>query len=147
MAADPLDLVLRDGRRIPEAELDWDFARAGGPGGQGVNTTDSAVRLVWDYAGSAVLRDGEAALLAGRLGHRARGGRLVVTAREHRSQWANRRAAVHRLVQLVDRALAPPGPVRRATRATRAAQHRRLQAKRVRSTTKQGRRTPQAEDG
>jgi ribosome-associated protein len=147
MASRPAHPVLADGRRIPDTELQWDFARSTGPGGQGVNTTDSAVRLTWEYGDSTVLAGEERERVALRTGTRGRDGRLVVTAREHRSQWANRLAAVERLVAIVDAALAPPPPARRATRATRASRQRRLQAKRVRSATKQHRRTPGRDDG
>ncbi len=40
---------------IPAAELSWRFSRSSGPGGQGVNTADSRVELMWDAAASAVL--------------------------------------------------------------------------------------------
>ena len=74
------DLRVNDRLVIPAAELDWRFSRASGPGGQGVNTTDSRVELSWDLAGSAVLspllRARAQERLAGRLvdGVRHRGG-------------------------------------------------------------------------
>ena len=42
------DLQINDRLVIPAAELQWRFARASGPGGQGVNTTDSKVELRFD---------------------------------------------------------------------------------------------------
>jgi ribosome-associated protein len=65
---------------------------------------------------------------------------LTVTASEHRSQLQNRRAAAHRLAELLAEAVAPPPRTRRATRPSRGAREARLQAKRRRSQLKQQRR-------
>ena len=64
------------------------------------------------------------------------GGRLVVTASEHRSQHRNRVAARERLAGLVRSGLAPPPAPRRPTRPTRGSQRRRLDAKKQRGQTK-----------
>lgn len=127
---------------IPTAELTWRFSRASGPGGQGVNTADSRVELSWDVAGSAVLTESQRAQLLERLENRVSGGVLTVVASERRAQLANREAALGRLAALVRGALAPPSPPRRPTRPTRGATERRLEAKKIRSGTKQLRRKP-----
>ncbi|MDF2847224.1 MAG: aminoacyl-tRNA hydrolase [Oerskovia sp.] len=127
---------------IPDAELAWRFSRASGPGGQGVNTTDSRVELSWDVEASAVLTDAQRARLVERLEKRLVGGVLTVTASEHREQLRNRTAARTRLAVLVADGLAPPARQRRATRPTRGSQERRLAAKKQRTTTKQMRRRP-----
>lgn len=121
---------------IPRAELTERFSRASGPGGQGVNTTDSRVELSWDVAGSAVLSDTQRQRLTERLAARLAGGVLTVVAAEHREQRRNRAAAATRLAALVADALAPGPRTRKATRATRGAQERRLAAKKQRSATK-----------
>lgn len=127
---------------IPEAELAWRFSRASGPGGQGVNTTDSRVELSWDVEGSAVLTGSQRERLLERLDKRLVGGVLTVVASEHREQLRNRAAARTRLAALVAEGLAPPARQRRATRPTRGSQERRLAAKKQRTTTKQMRRRP-----
>lgn len=127
---------------IPDAELTWRFSRASGPGGQGVNTTDSRVELSWDVEASAVLTDAQRARLVERLDKRLVGGVVTVTASEHREQLRNRAAARTRLAALVGDGLAPPARQRRATRPTRGSQERRLAAKKQRTTTKQMRRRP-----
>jgi ribosome-associated protein len=133
---------------VPEAELTWRFSRAGGPGGQSVNTTDSRVELVWDVTASSALRARpalrERALQ--RLRSRLVDGRLVVVASEHRSQLRNREAALARMSALLDAALRPPRPPRRATAPSRAARRRRTDAKRARGRTKVLRRRPGPED-
>jgi ribosome-associated protein len=126
--------------RIPAEELRWRFSRSGGPGGQGVNTTDSRVELSWDVAASQALPEHLRARALERLDGRLVDGVLTVSASEHRSQRRNRAAAVERLAALVRAAVAPPPPPRRATRPTRGSQLRRLEEKRRRSDVKRLRR-------
>jgi ribosome-associated protein len=133
---------LPDGLLIPDAELVERFSRSSGPGGQSVNTTDSRVELSWDIANSAALTDAQRARLAGRLAHRLVDGVLTISASEHRSQLQNRTAARARLHHLVAEGLQPPAPPRRATRPSRAAKARRLEAKRRHGALKATRRRP-----
>lgn len=136
---------LPDGLVIPDAELTERFSRAGGPGGQGVNTTDSRVELRWDVAGSAALSEGQRERLLARLDSRLSDGALVIVASEHRAQLQNRAAARARLAMLVTDALAPPPPARRATTPSRAAKQRRLDAKHRRGELKANRGRPIAD--
>jgi ribosome-associated protein len=129
---------------IPGEELTERFSRSSGPGGQGVNTTDSRVELVWDL-GSSALPDDVLDRLRRRLGPRLAGDALTVVASERRSQLRNREAARERLAGLVRAALAPPPPPRRPTRPSRGATERRLESKRRRSQTKR-RRGPGPDD-
>jgi ribosome-associated protein len=131
---------------IPLEELEIRSSRASGPGGQGVNTTDSRVELRFDVAGSPSLPEAarQRALrrLAGRLD---RDGRLRVVAQAQRSQLANRHAAVQRFAELLAAAVAAPKP-RRPTRPTARAQAERLAAKRHRARLKAERRRPGPEE-
>ncbi len=136
------ELVITRAVTIPRTELSWRFSRSGGPGGQAVNTSDSRVELRFDLAGTAALPATLKERALHRLAGRLVGGTLVVTAEEHRSQLQNRRAAEARLAALLAAAIAPPGPVRRATRPSRAAVQRRLDAKRRHGQTKRLRRPP-----
>lgn len=137
------DVRVSDGLLIPGEELELRASRAGGPGGQHVNTTSSRIELRWDVRASGVLSDGQRALLLERLGHRlTNDGVLVLHASEHRSQHRNREAAVGRLATLVAEALEVPRE-RRPTRPTRTARRRRLESKRLRSVTKELRRRPE----
>ncbi|MBM5817502.1 MAG: aminoacyl-tRNA hydrolase [Cyanobacteria bacterium K_Offshore_surface_m2_239] len=140
--ADTLLLTLSRGPAllIPAEELRWRFSRAGGPGGQAVNTTDSRVELVFDLLGSRAIPEALKARAAARLGARLVEGVLVVVAQEHRGQWRNRQAALGRLRTLLEDALRPPPPPRRPTRPGRGAVERRLEAKRRRGVIKGGRR-------
>ena len=143
-----LDLVvppgpgLRHGLVVPAAELEERFTRASGPGGQGVNTTDSRVELWWNPSDSSVLTQSQRERAMRGLTAYLVGGRVRVVATEHRSQRRNRKAARERLAEVLREALAPPPPPRRATRPTRGSQRRRLEAKRQRSQIKAGRARP-----
>ena len=125
---------------IPGEELTERFSRSSGAGGQGVNTTDSRVELVWDLGGSGLSAD-LLDRLRRRLGSRLARDQLTVVASERRSQLRNRQAARERLADLVRHALLPPPPPRRATRPSRGATERRLDAKRRRAQTKRHRRS------
>lgn len=132
-----------DGLVIPAGELTERFARASGPGGQGVNTTDSKVQLSLDLAVVSVFTDAQRRRVLHRLRHRLSGSVLTVEASEERSQFQNRGAARRRMAALLREALAPPPPQRRATRPTRGSIERRLNSKRRRSETKAGRKPPE----
>jgi ribosome-associated protein len=134
------DLTVRPGVVIPEDELSWRFSRSSGPGGQGVNTTDSRVELSWDVASSAALSTTLKARALERLAGRLVGGVLTIAASEHRSQLRNREAAGARLVALVAEAIAAPPRPRRPTRPSRAARERRIAEKKHRGQIKRGRR-------
>ncbi len=141
----PAQRGLPAGLLIPDAELVERFSRSSGPGGQSVNTTDSRVELSWDVAGSAALTDDQRAALLSRLDGRVIDGRLTIAASEHRSQLQNRAAARLRLANLIAGALEPPAPARRATRPSRAARARRVDAKRQHGRLKAARRHPPME--
>jgi len=130
------------GLTIPAAELRWKFSRSSGPGGQHVNTSDSRVQLTWVIAESSVLSDEQRARLLTRLGRRTVAGAITVTVQEQRSQLRNRQSALDALAESVRDALAPPGPLRRATRPTRGSARRHATAKQQRSLTKQQRQRP-----
>ena len=131
---------------IPLAELEFRASRASGPGGQGVNTTDSRVELRFDLAGSPSLPPEAKARALRRLGRRVdAGGSVRVVAQAQRSQLANRRAATERFAELLADALATP-KTRRATRPSPAAAARRLEAKRLRAAAKARRRPPRVEE-
>jgi len=127
---------------ISPHELTWRFSRSSGPGGQGVNTSDSRVELSFDVATSPALSPLLRARALQRLASRLVDGVLTVTASEHRSQLRNREAAVARLTELLRGAVAPPAAPRRPTKPTRGAVERRLADKRRRSEVKKQRRLP-----
>ena len=127
---------------LPDRELHWRFSRASGPGGQGVNTTDSRAELSFDLARSPSVPDHLRSRALARLGHRLVDGVLTIVAAEHRSQLRNRDAARERLAARLAAAVAPDPPARRPTRPTKGGQRRRLDAKTRRGRIKRMRGRP-----
>jgi ribosome-associated protein len=105
-----------------------------------VNTADSRVELSFDVARSAALPEWARARITERMAGRLVGGVLTVAASEQRSQLANRQGARARLAALLRDAAAPPRRPRIPTRPGRAANERRLKAKRNRGAVKRTRR-------
>ena len=136
----PDDLRVNNWLVIPAGELNERFSRSSGPGGQSVNTTDSRVELSFDVEHSSALPEWARARAVERLAGRLAGGVLTVAASEERSQHANRQAARARLADLLRGAIAPPPRPRVPTRPGRAANERRLEAKRNRASVKRTRR-------
>jgi ribosome-associated protein len=131
---------------LPRAELDFKATRAGGPGGQHVNTSSTRIELTWNVAESPSIDDAQRALLLERLATRldSRGVLRLVSA-EARSQLQNREAVVTRLVRVLQDALRAVKP-RRPTKPTRASVVRRLDTKRKRSSRKTDRRPPRDDE-
>jgi ribosome-associated protein len=134
------DVVIGTRFVIPGAELSERFSRSSGPGGQGVNTTDSRVELSFDVAGSASVPESLRARMLDRLSSRLVDGVVTITASEHRSQLMNREAARARLTMLLLEAAAPPPAKRRPTKPSRGSKERRLASKKRRGEVKRTRR-------
>ena len=127
---------------LPDEEISFATSRSGGPGGQNVNKLETRVTVRFDLAGSAALSEEQRARLRERLATRiTKDGVLHVTSQRHRSQMANRDAAIERFVELVGEALREEVP-RKKTRPSRAAKARRLDEKRRRSGRKRERAAP-----
>jgi ribosome-associated protein len=134
-------LRLASGLEIPRTELVVRASRAGGAGGQHVNTSSTRIELLWNVRESPVLGDEARARAIAKLGARIDGeGWLRVVSSERRSQAQNREAAEARLVELVDRALVVPKR-RKPTKPSRGAKQARLDAKKHRGDTKRQRRS------
>lgn len=139
---------INDETVIEAGELSFSASRSRGPGGQNVNKVASRVTVRFDVAASGSLSDEQRGRVLRRLATRIdQRGVLRVSASSERSQSANRRAAVDRIVELLRWALARPKP-RKKTRPTRASRQRRLQEKARRGAIKRlrGRREPAGED-
>ncbi|WP_018077283.1 alternative ribosome rescue aminoacyl-tRNA hydrolase ArfB [Thiobacillus denitrificans] len=121
---------------LDEREIQEDFVRASGPGGQNVNKVSSAVQLRFDVARSPSLPDAVRARLTALAGRRVtQDGVLVLSADRYRSQRRNRDDALQRLIELIREACEEATP-RHATRPTLASRKRRLDSKQRRGETK-----------
>ena len=121
---------------LDEAELEFSFIRASGPGGQNVNKVSSAVQMRFDARLSPSLPNEVSIRLQKLAGSRlTQDGVIVITANRFRTQEANRRDAIERLTDLIAKAAVAPVK-RRATKPTKAAKEKRLAAKSRRSDVK-----------
>lgn len=138
-------LELSATQAIPRTELVYRASRAGGAGGQHVNTSSSRIELLWNVRQSPALDDSQRARLESKLASRLDGeGWIRVVSSARRSQGQNREAAEERLVALVRAALVVPKR-RKPTKPTRGAKEARLAEKKKRGETKR-RRRPDAFD-
>ena len=136
------DLRVSQDITIPAKELDWTFLPSGGAGGQHANRASSKVVLRFDASSSDAFDEAARMRLLDRLADLV----ISVTVDESRSQWRNRQIARRRLRELIESALAPDPPPRRATKPSRRADQRRLKTKRLRSEQKRLRKRPNFED-
>ena len=121
--------------QIDERELQIDFVRASGPGGQNVNKVATAAQLRFDVNASSLPEEVKARLLRLAGNRVTTEGILLIEAKRFRTQEQNREDAVQRFVELVRRALIPPKP-RKQTKPTAASKARRIKAKKLRGDTK-----------
>jgi ribosome-associated protein len=141
------DLPIRHGLDLPGWSMTEEFVLAGGPGGQNVNKTSSAVQLRFFPGSAGVFSDQQLNRLMQLAGKRAaKDGSILIQASRHRAQERNREDARERLKQLVLKALEPPPPPRKKTRPSRGAVERRLKAKAGRSQIKKMRGAIDSED-
>ncbi len=130
--------VLED-LEIPDEELDFATSRSSGPGGQNVNKVNTRVTVLFNVDQSAALSPEQRELLRARLGGRvSRAGVLRVVSQRHRTQLANRDAAVQRFVELLRAALTEK-PERVPPAVPRQAKEKRLEEKRRRAGLKRER--------
>lgn len=122
---------------IPVSEVQFQFSRSGGPGGQNVNRRETRVELLFDVQHSPSLSEEQRARLLQRLANQVDAqGILRIVADTQRSQLQNRQEALARLVQWLRRGLYVPKR-RRPTRPSQQAIERRLTRKRRRSEIKE----------
>jgi ribosome-associated protein len=127
---------------IDERELQFDFIRSAGPGGQNVNKVATAVQLRFDIASSPSLASDIKGRLIRFAGNRVTtDGVLLIEAKRFRTQDQNREDAIQRFIELIRRAAMPPKQ-RKKTKPTAASKAKRLEAKKIRSAIKRIRKQP-----
>ena len=132
-------VIINSETSIPRSELEFRATRAGGPGGQHVNTSSTRVELVWDVKSSASITEEQRARLLTKLKSRiTEEGILRLTSAGSRSQHQNKEDVVERFAKIIEQALQKPKP-RKKTRPTKASKEKRLQTKKQRSERKKQR--------
>jgi ribosome-associated protein len=125
-----------DSISIDDSELDEDFVRSSGPGGQNVNKLSTAVQLRFNVRRSPSLPNDVALRLMRLAGSRlTKDGVLIITAQSHRTQERNRQDARDRLIDLIRQAAVVPVK-RRKTKPTKASREKRIESKKRRGNIK-----------
>lgn len=131
--------------QIDERELQIDFVRASGPGGQNVNKVATAAQLRFDVNASSLPAEAKARLLHLAGNRITTEGVLLIEARRFRTQEQNREDAMERFVELVRKSLVKPR-ARKKTKPTQASKEQRLKEKKKRGEIKKMRRSPKSPD-
>ena len=117
-------------------EFVFQASRSGGPGGQNVNKVSTKIELRFNVANSALLSDGEKAILADKLINKINNlGELILVSQTERSQLKNKEKVIEKFYGLITRSLTPRKK-RIETKPTKASVEKRLESKRVQSTIK-----------
>jgi ribosome-associated protein len=126
---------------LPDEELDWSYARSGGPGGQNVNKVSSKAVLRWTAGQTTAPIPLTAwARMKARFPSRFTvDGDVVISSQEYRDQERNREACAEKLAEMIRVSLVEPTP-RKKSKPSKAAKRRRVEDKRRQSAKKQGRR-------
>lgn len=122
-----------------QPELQYQFARSGGAGGQNVNKVATKAEIRFNVRQSVVLTDEERAILEEKLaGKLTTEGELVLTHQTERTQLANKEKVTRKFYRLIEKAFEKPKP-RKATKPSKSAVDERIATKKHKGDVKEKR--------
>lgn len=128
-------IIISDKLAVSDDEVEWQFIRASGAGGQHINKVSTAVQLIFDINASSLPERYKQSLLS-KSDHRiSKSGKIIIKSQQTRSQEMNRELAIQQFIALLQSATVVPKK-RIATKATYGSQQRRLEHKKQRGATK-----------
>lgn len=131
--------IVNDKIRIPPHELEFEYARSSGPGGQAVNKVSSKALLRWDISRTSSIPDDVKQRFLARFANRiTKSGELVLSSDAYRERSMNKDACLQKLKHMLLAVAATP-KIRKKTKPTRASVLRRKQAKRLHAEKKESR--------
>jgi ribosome-associated protein len=132
--------------QIPATEFRFSYARSPGPGGQNVNKVNTKAILKWDVVKSSSMPEAIKLRFLKKFARRiTKTGQIIVTSHRYRDQGRNVADCVDKLRAMIESVRKPP-TVRKKTKPSQGSKRRRLEAKKQRSSLKQGRRSPKLDD-
>lgn len=135
-------IIINETIQIPDEELEWSFARSGGPGGQNVNKVASKATLRWNFTSSNALTADVKDRLQVRYPYRVTNeGEVVITSQKTRDQDRNKQDCLEKLIGMIRAVLVVPKP-RKKTKPTRASKARRVAEKRHKAINRTKRQIP-----
>lgn len=138
-------IIISGTASLNEDDIEWQFIRSGGAGGQHVNKVSTAVQLTLDIQASS-LSDWYKARLLARQDHRiSKSGKIIIKCQQSRSQLQNRELALQQLIELI-RSVGTVQKKRIATKPGKASQQRRMDSKKKHGATKALRQNPPRAD-